>query len=301
MKILLTGANGFLGQYLSIQLLAKGYELIATGKGDCRMAFSREKGFQYVSLDFTDPFAVHDVFEKFKPEIIIHAGAMTTVDDCEQQQWQAYLNNVEGTVTMLINAEVQKSFFIFVSTDFVFDGEKGSYLEDDISNPVNFYGKTKLEAEDAVKEYEYDWAIVRTSLVYGRPMSGKGNILMVVKEKLERGEEYSVVDDQVRSPTFVEDLATGIVSIIEKKARGIYHLSGADVLTPYQMACKTADHLGLDKSLIKKVTGADFSQPAKRPLKTNLIIDKAREELGYNPISFEEGLQKTFPITKPTE
>ena len=301
MKILLTGANGFLGQYLSIQLLAKGYELIATGKGDCRMAFSREKGFQYVSLDFTDPFAVHDVFEKFKPEIIIHAGAMTTVDDCEQQQWQAYLNNVEGTVTMLINAEVQKSFFIFVSTDFVFDGEKGSYLEDDISNPVNFYGKTKLEAEDAVKEYEYDWAIVRTSLVYGRPMSGKGNILTVVKEKLERGEEYSVVDDQVRSPTFVEDLATGIISIIEKKARGIYHISGEDVLTPYQMACKTADHLGLDKSLIKKVTGADFSQPAKRPLKTNLIIDKAREELGYNPISFEEGLQKTFPITKPTE
>ena len=301
MKILLTGANGFLGQYLSIQLLAKGYELIATGKGDCRMAFSREKGFQYVSLDFTDPFAVHDVFEKFKPEIIIHAGAMTTVDDCEQQQWQAYLNNVEGTVTMLINAEVQKSFFIFVSTDFVFDGEKGSYLEDDISNPVNFYGKTKLEAEDAVKEYEYDWAIVRTSLVYGRPMSGKGNILTVVKEKLERGEEHSVVDDQVRSPTFVEDLATGIISIIEKKARGIYHISGEDVLTPYQMACKTADHLGLDKSLIKKVTGADFSQPAKRPLKTNLIIDKAREELGYNPISFEEGLQKTFPITKPTE
>ena len=296
MKILLTGANGFLGQYLSIQLLAKGYELIATGKGDCRMAFSREKGFQYVSLDFTDPFAVHDVFEKFKPEIIIHAGAMTTVDDCEQQQWQAYLNNVEGTVTMLINAEVQKNFFIFVSTDFVFDGEKGSCLEDDISNPVNFYGKTKLEAEDAVKEYEYDWAIVRTSLVYGRPMSGKGNILTVVKEKLERGEEYSVVDDQVRSPTFVEDLATGIISIIEKKARGIYHISGEDVLTPYQMACKTADHLGLDKSLLKKVTAADFSQPAKRPLKTNLIIDKARIELGYNPISFEEGVSRTFDV-----
>lgn len=301
MKILLTGANGFLGQYLSLQLLAKGYELIATGRGDCSIPYEKANGFQYVSMDFTDPFAVHDVVEKYKPEIIIHAGAMTTVDDCEQQQWQAYLENVEGTVTMLINAEEQKSFFIFVSTDFVFDGEKGSYLEDDISNPVNFYGKTKLEAEDAVKEYEYDWAIVRTSLVYGRPISGKGNILTVVKEKLERGEKYSVVDDQVRSPTFVEDLATGIVSIIEKKARGIYHISGADVMTPFQMACKTADHFSLNKSLIKRVTAADFSQPAKRPLKTNLIIDKARKELEYEPISFDKGLQKTFPITKAAE
>lgn len=260
------------------------------------MPISRENGFQYIQLDFTDPFAVHDVFEKYKPEIIIHAGAMTTVDDCEQQQWQAYLNNVEGTVTMLINAEVQKSFFVFVSTDFVFDGEKGFYLEEDISNPVNFYGKTKMEAEDAVKEYEYDWAIVRTSLVYGRPIAGRGNILSIVKEKLERGEKYSVVDDQVRTPTFVEDLATGIVSIIEKRAIGIFHLSGVDVLTPYQMACKTADHLQLDKSLIKKVTATDFSQPAQRPLKTNFVIDKARKELGYNPISFEEGLRKTFQV-----
>jgi len=301
MKILLTGANGFLGQYLLLQLLAQGHELIATGRGDCRIPYNKENEFQYISMDFTDPFDVHDVFEKYKPEIIIHAGAMTTVDDCEQQQWQAYLDNVEGTVTMLINAEEQKSFFIFISTDFVFDGEKGSYPEEDIPNPVNFYGKTKSEAEDAVKEYEYDWAIVRTSLVYGKPIAGRGNILTVVKEKLERGEKYSVVDDQVRSPTFVEDLATGIVSIIDKRARGIYHISGADVLTPYQMACKTADHLGLDKSLIKKVTAADFSQPAKRPFKTNLIIDKARKELGYNPVSFDEGLQKIFPKNKPVE
>jgi dTDP-4-dehydrorhamnose reductase len=131
-------------------------------------------------------------------------------------------------------------------------------------------------------------------LVYGKPITGKANILTIVKEKLEKGEEYSVVNDQVRTPTFVKDLTSGIISIIERKAKGIYHLSGEDVLTPFEMACKVADYFGLNKSLIKKVTAADFSQPAKRPPKTGFVINKARKELGYNPVSFEEGLRRTF-------
>ena len=131
-------------------------------------------------------------------------------------------------------------------------------------------------------------------MVYGKNHSGHSNLLKIVREKLEKGEEYSVFDDQVRTPTYVEDLAKGIVSIIEKKAKGIFHLSGKDVLTPYQIAIETAEYLKLDNSLIKKVTAANFSQPAKRPLKTGFIIEKARNELGYAPISFEEGLKKTF-------
>jgi dTDP-4-dehydrorhamnose reductase len=295
MQILITGANGFLGYYLSAQLLAKGFRVMATGKGGCRLPFVGEKGFKYSIMDFTDPFAVHDIVEKYQPAIVIHAGAMTKPDECEQHQWQAYISNTESTVTLLVNAEEQKSFFIFISTDFVFDGEKGLYKEEDMVGPVNFYGKTKAEAEDAVKDYGYDWAIVRTSLVYGQPIAGRSNILTVVREKLERGEEYQVVNDQVRTPTYVEDLVGGIVAIIEKRATGIYHLSGKDILTPYQMACKTADYLELKNSFIKRVTVADFSQPAKRPLNTTLIIDKAKNELGYNPVSFDEGLRLTFP------
>ena len=158
MKILVTGANGFLGYYLSKQLIERGHEVIATGKGDCRLPFAGNKSFYYQPMDFTDPFAVHDVFEKFRPEVIVHAGAMSKVDECEQNQWQAYVTNVEGTVTMLLNAEEHKCFFIFVSTDFIFDGEKarlndprlndsvgqGMYKEDDLPRPVNFYGKNKI-------------------------------------------------------------------------------------------------------------------------------------------------------------
>lgn len=294
MSILITGANGFLGYYLTKNLLQKEYNVIATGKGECRLSFNGQKGFTYHEMDLTDPFSVHDMFEKYKPSIVVHAGAMSKPDECELDQWKAYTVNAEGTVTMLINAAEQKSFFVFVSTDFVFDGEKGMYKEDDKPSPVNFYGKTKLEAEEAVKEYEYDWAIVRTVLVYGKPVSGRSNILTIVKEKLEKGEEYKVVDDQVRTPTYVEDLANGIIAIIEKKAKGIYHLSGKDVLTPYQMALKAADHLGLNASLIKKVTAADFSQPAKRPPKTGFVIDKAIKQLNFSPINFEEGLKRTF-------
>ncbi len=294
MEILITGANGFLGHYLTEQLLEKGHTVFATGKGECRLPFDGQKGFHYLSLDFTDPFAVHDLFQEYQPSVVVHAGAMTRVDECEQQQWDTYLVNVEGTVTLLLNASEHKSFFIFVSTDFVFAGDKGSYSEDDEPGPVNFYGKTKLEGEDAVKEYEYDWAIVRTSLVYGKPLGGKPNILWVVRDKLEKKEQYSVVDDQVRTPTYAGDLAGGILAIIEKKATGIYHIAGADVLTPFQLSCMTAEHLGLDPSRINRVTAADFTQPAKRPARTNFIIDKARKELGYSPLSVKEGLAKTF-------
>jgi dTDP-4-dehydrorhamnose reductase len=293
MKILITGANGFLGYYLTEQLLQKGHTVIATGKGNCRLPFTSAQ-FMYAVMDFTDPYAVHDVFEKYKPEIVVHAGAMSKPDDCETNQWQAFLVNVEGTITMLTNAEECKSFFVFISTDFVFDGEQGMYKEEDKLDPVNYYGRTKVEAEEAVTEYAHGWAIVRTVLLYGKPATGRTNILTIVKEKLEKGEEYKVVDDQVRTPTYIGDLAAGIIAIIEKKAKGVYHLAGKDSMTPYQMAIKAANYLGLNDSLIKRVTAADFSQPAKRPPKTGFIIEKAKVELGYDPISFKEGLAQTF-------
>lgn len=294
MKILVTGANGFVGHYLVEKLLEANHHVIATGKGESRLPFSGDH-YVYEPMDFTDPFAVHDVFEKHQPEAVVHAGAMGKPDECEEQQWQAYIVNVEGTVTLLSNAEEISSFFVYVSTDFVFSGSKGDYTEEDVTDPVNYYGKTKQDAEDAVREYAGDWAIVRTVLVYGQPLSGRSNILTIVKDKLEKGETYNVVDDQFRTPTYVEDLANGIVSIIAKRATGVYHLAGKDKLTPYQMAQETAVHLGLDKELIRRVTAANFTQPAKRPANTTFVITKAKKQLQYEPLSFRQGLQKMFP------
>ncbi len=294
MKVLVTGANGFLGYYLVKQLLEKDFYVIATGKGANRLPFQGQSNFIYKEMDITDPFRVHDVFEENMPDAVIHSAAMSKPDECELNQWEAYLVNVEGTISVLLNAAEYRSHFIFLSTDFVFDGLKGMYKEGDTPNPVNFYGKTKLEAEDAVKEYEYNWAIVRTITVYGKTFSGRISFPELIKEKLEKGENYNVFDDQLRTPTYIEDLVSGIIAIIEKKAAGIYHLSGADTLTPYQMALKVAEYLHLNNSQLKKVTATEFMQPAIRPLKTGFIIDKARKDLGFDPIGFQEGLKKTF-------
>jgi len=295
MKVLITGANGFLGHYLVPALLKQGCNVLATGKGACRLQLTGTGGFAYAELDFTDPLMTKDRVRYFAPDIIVHAGAVSQPDQCEMNRSMAWQINTGGTLNLLEAAAERGAFFIYISTDFVFDGTKGLYTEEDLPMPVNYYGQTKLESERAVQRYPHSWAIVRTVLVYGQPLAGRNNILSIVKDKLEKGEGYNVVDDQVRTPTYVGDLAEGIVSIIQKKAGGIWHLSGTDVLTPYEMACKTADHLGYDRNLLTRVTAATFTQPAKRPPKTGFDISKARTGLGYAPVSFEEGLARTFP------
>ncbi len=294
MRILVTGANGFVGYYLVRDLLLAGENVIATGRGNSVYNFNSFSNYSYEQLDFTDPFAVHDFFEKYQPATVIHAGAMSKPDDCEARQWEAYTTNTEGTLTLLMNAAEYKSFFLFLSTDFVFSGHEGMYQEEAERAPVNFYGRTKMEAEDAVMEYEGNWAIARTVLVYGQQQGSRGNLLTVVKDKLEKGETYNVFNDQVRTPTYVGDLVQGLISIVNKKQTGIFHLSGEDVRTPYEMAVETAEFLKLDASLIKPTTEAEFVQPAKRPLKTGFNIEKAKRMLGYQPMSFAAGIKNTF-------
>lgn len=292
-KILITGANGFLGYYLVKQLLDKNNFVIATGRGDCRLPF-KKTNFVYESLDFVNGAEVKKVVSHYRPEIVLHAGAMSKPDECELNKEAAFKTNVTGTVHLLREAGAIQCFFIFLSTDFVFSGEKGMYNEEDETGPVNYYGETKLLAENEVKKYVFGQSIVRTVLVYGKPVSGRSNILTNTANALQKGEQLKIFDDQVRTPTYVEDLAHGITKIIEQKTKGIYHISGEDVFTPYQMSLAVAKYLNLDASLIAKVTEAEFQQPAKRPLKTGFDISKAKKDLNYRPVPFEEGLKKTF-------
>jgi dTDP-4-dehydrorhamnose reductase len=293
MKILVTGANGFLAQYLIEQLIAKKIAVIATARDEYKGVIKNDL-LHFAKMDFTNEDEVNEVFNKFSPTHIIHAGAISKPDDCENNKPLADKINIEGTKILLAASQKYRCNFLFVSTDFVFDGIKGMYKEEDERKAVNYYGQTKIIAEDSVMQYLYDWSIVRTVLVYGKSITGRNNIITLVKEKLQVGEEYSVFCDQVRTPTYVEDLADAIVLMIEKNAKGIYHISGEKVVTPYQMAIATAKFLHLDTSLIKKVTAQTFTQPALRPAKTGFDISKAKRDLGFMPISFEEGLRKTL-------
>lgn len=294
MKVLITGSNGLVGQHL-LKLLIETtrYEIIAAGKGDKRLPFETNSRFNYFSLDITDGIAVNDFLSQHKPDIIIHAAAMTQPDPCELNPVECWNVNVTATRFLVSAAQDIQAKFIYISTDFVFDGTAGPYKEKDTPNPVNYYGSSKLAAEKAVMESTLRWAIVRTVLVYGNILVGnRSNIVSWVKENLENNKPIKVVSDQWRTPTYVEDLARGIVLVIEKNATGIYHISGEEGMSPYNMAAAVADYLQLDASLMTKVDAATFTQPAQRPLRTGFIIDKAKQDLDYQPVPFKEALRK---------
>lgn len=295
MKILITGANGLLGQHLIKQLLDHRHTVIATGKGPSRLPFPANEQFSYQELDITDGPLVNSLLLKLRPDAVIHAAAMTQVDECEENKIDCWNINVTATRFLTDAAKEINARFIFISTDFVFDGIHGPYAEDAEPNPVNYYGSSKWGAEKAVVESGLQWIIIRTVLVTGNPLSGtRRNIITWVKDKLESGEKIKVVDDQYRTPTYVEDLASGIVLALEKNATGIFHISGKDTLTPYSIAIATARQLKLDEKLIEKADSPSLSQLAIRPPKTGFIISKAEQELGYRPHSFSESLEKMF-------
>jgi dTDP-4-dehydrorhamnose reductase len=290
-RLLITGANGLLGQKLVDQLVSEGqFDVLATGRGSCRLSGS---GFQYHSLDIENHEQVEEVLLALRPEVIIHGAAMTNVDECELNQEACHRANVLATQYLVKASEKINAHFIFVSTDFIFSGEDGKnpYDEEATPDPVNYYGQTKLEGELIVKNSKLRWAIARTVLVYGIANDlSRSNIILWVKSSLEAGKEIQVVDDQVRTPTLAEDLAAGCILIAKKKAEGVFNISGADLLTPYQMAIETAEYFGLNKTLIKQTDSTKFKQPAKRPMKTGFIIEKARKQLGFEPKSFRTGI-----------
>lgn len=293
MTILVTGANGFVGQYL-VKLLvdATEYNIIATGIGSSRLPLSNVR-LQYHSLDITNGVAATEFYLKCKPDAVIHAAALTKPDYCELNKTRCWDANVTATRFLLDAVKKTNCYCIYLSTDFVFDGQKGMYIETDTTEPVNYYGSSKLAAEKAVIESGINFAIARTCLVYGNALQGsRSNIITWVKENLLQGKKIKVVNDQLRTPTYAEDFAKGILLMLEKKANGIFHISGEETMTPYDMAIATADYLQLDKTLIEKVDASVFTEPATRPLKTGFKIDKAKTILGYKPVSFSEGLNK---------
>jgi dTDP-4-dehydrorhamnose reductase len=290
--LLITGANGLLGQKLVERSIEKGsFHVLATGRGKCRLPRDWE-GYTYVHMDITDKDQIEEVFAAYRPSIVIHCASMTNVDQCETERDACFQQNVEAVDFLVEASKLYDTHFIHLSTDFIFDGKIGPYDELDAPNPINFYGLTKLESENIVKQSSINWAIVRTGLVYGISYDmSRSNIVLWVKGALENGKELTLVNDQFRTPTLAEDLAEGCLLIAEQKATGVYNISGDEYLTPYDMAMETARFFALDASKIKKSDSTQFSQVAKRPLRTGFIIDKAVHDLGYSPHSFKEGIE----------
>lgn len=290
MKILVTGANGLLG-YKLIQLLSTKSDIttVATAR---KKVNDLPQGVDFFELDITNHDQTIEVLLATKPDVVISAAAMTQVDQCETEREQCWMANVVGIENLVEGCEKINCHLVHVSTDFIFDGSFGPLDETAIPNPVNFYGESKLAGEQVIKKSKLNWAILRTVLVFGiTPDLSRSNIVLWVKKSLEDGKTINVVNDQWRTPTLAEDLAVGCYLAASQKATGIYHISGEEMMTPFDIAQHTADFFKLDKSLIKAADSGTFKQPAARPPKTGFIITKAKTELGYQPHSFSEGLQ----------
>ena len=288
-KVLITGVNGLLGQKLFFLLSKqKQVELLATGRGPDRINCN---GVKYIDLDLTERNTVRHVILKLEPTHIIHAAAMTQVDLCETNKEQCWQNNVLASENLIEAAKEVNAYFQYISTDFVFDGAGGPYREEDAPNPINFYGKSKHAVEQFLATTDLTSSIVRTVLVYGIAKDiSRSNIVLWTKHKLEAGEKIRVVNDQWRSPTVVEDLALGCKLVLDQEAYGIFHISGKDYLTAYDIAMKTAEVFNLNQDLIAPTDATDFKEIATRPLKTGFDISKARRKLGFEPVSLIDGL-----------
>lgn len=288
--VLVTGSNGLLGQKITAAILSgKQFNLVATSRGENR--FKTVQGYTYAEMDILDPANVREVLEHYKPDAIIHTAALTNVDKCETEKELAYALNVEAVKTLIAICEEYNIQLVHLSTDFIFDGLNGPYLESDVPNPLSYYGKTKLAAEELIKSASCEWAILRTIIVYGIISDeNRSNIVLWAKGALEKGIPINVVNDQWRMPTLAEDLADACLLVVEKDAHGVFNISGKDMMSISELVCSVADFWSLNKELITEISAASLNQSAPRPVKTGFILDRAIDELGYAPHSFEQGL-----------
>ncbi|MDG2194178.1 MAG: SDR family oxidoreductase [Polaribacter sp.] len=291
-KIIITGSNGLLGQNLLNLLLEEKetYKVIGFSRGANR---SGRDDFEYHNLDITDTKKLQTNLLKIQPDVVINTAAMTNVDACETDKENCHLLNVDVVQQLTSLCSEIQTHLIHISTDFIFDGKNGPYTEEDTPSPLSYYGETKLQSEEILSKSTIDYTILRTILVYGivAEMS-RSNIVLWVKEALEKGNPITIVDDQYRMPTYVEDLALACKLCIDKKATGVFHISSNQLLSIYKIAQEIADAFDLDKKLIQPISTTTLNQLAVRPVSTGFDLTKTNRELNLYPKSFTEDLQR---------
>ena len=286
MKILITGASGLYGSKLS-QIIPKDCEVYS--------AYGKDKPIYGtpVQFDVSNKNQVEHAFKKANPDVVVHAATLTDVDKCETQKALAWKTNVEGTRNTAEAAKACDAFLFYVSTDYVFNGEKGNYTETETPDPINYYGLTKQKAEELVKDVMEEYCIARTSVIYGAtPAAGKINFALWLLNNLRQKVTVKIVTDQWNSPTLNTNLAEMTWEIIQRKMTGIYHLSGATRISRYDFAKSVASAFNLDTDLILPSASSVFSWAAKRPKDSSLNVEKAQKALTNQPLPIDQALSQ---------
>jgi dTDP-4-dehydrorhamnose reductase len=283
-KLLVTGASGLLGNWI-----------VALAEGDCIVTptdIIEPAHPNAVKIDIADAEGVRHLFRNLRPNTVIHTASETNVDRCETEKERAWKINVGGTRNIAEACRETGAKLVCISTDYVFDGEKGFYGEEDAPNPIDFYGLTKLEAEKQVMRRCKNWAVLRTSVLYGRHPS-KQDFATWIINRLKQSQEITVVDDHFNTPTLAENLAKMALEVAALELQGIFHTSGCERISRYDFARKIAETFNLDSSLIKPIKMSELKAwIAKRPKDSSLNTKKIKEQLRTKPLSINEGLSK---------
>lgn len=286
MRILVTGASGLLGSKFT-EIAAENHEVISIFNTHQPIAGTP------VKLDLTNLNLIEETLLKFRPDAILHAAALTNVDKCEIDRRLALRINYEATQKIAEVANKMRSFLLYVSTDYVFDGRKGNYREEDEVNPINHYGYTKLKGEEAVIQKHENYCIARTSVIYGaRPAAGKANFALWIIENLSQNKPIKLLTDQYVSPTLNTNLSKMLLEIIEREINGIIHTAGATRTSRIQFGEKLAEVFQLNQKLISPIKMNEISWKAKRPRDSSLNVDKAQKILRNKPANMDESLRQ---------
>ena len=290
-RLLITGASGLLGSKI-VELARDEYEVIPLH--DTKSLYPDS-----LKLDITDQKQAFDLFSKLKLGVAIHAAAETNVDRCETQKKLAWKINVEGTRNVAEACSETSAKMVYISTDYVFNGEKGLYTEEDTPNPINHYGVTKLEGENQVKKLCKKYVILRTSVLYGwHPW--KQNFAKWVINSLKQKKEISIVDDHFNTPTLADNLAEITLEAVQKDLQGLYHASGNQRISRYEFAQQIAKTFNLNYSLIKPIKMNQITAwIAKRPKDSSLNINKIKNRLKTRLLNINEGLRKMKESAHP--
>jgi len=296
--VLITGANGLLGQKLCLHF-SSSYKVIATDLHP--QNFVSLPNLSYESLDLTKRKALEFQVRFYNPWVIINAAAYTDVDGCEINKDQAWAVNVGGVKNLVRVCREHEIKLVHFSSDYIFDGENGPYSEDDLPKPVNSYGETKLESEKVIQESGIDFIIVRTNVLYGFGKKVKKNFLLWLLQKLSAGEKTKIVTDQFNNPTLADNLSACTLEMVERNLSGIFHIGGAEYLSRYDFAFKVVEVFGFKEAEIAPIKTESLKQKAKRPTRGGLKIQKAQGILETKLLNVKEGLNRAKERQKQTQ
>lgn len=282
MRALVIGASGQVGGALVNALTTRGHTVTGT--------YATVPVEGATPLDLRDHQALERLIREAAPDWIFCPGGLTHVDWCEEHPDEAFQINTTGPLAAARAGAALGAGFVYYSSEYVFDGERGPYGEKDPPRSLSIYGKTKLQAEQALLAEVPRALVIRTAVVYG-PDRQEKNFVYQLLRRCRVGATVRVPVDQLSSPTYSQDLAAASVELAEREMLGLFHVAGADILDRYAFACLACRVFGVDDSCVEPVMTAGLNQRAPRPLRGGLRIDKALSLLVTTLRPAEAGLR----------